>query len=100
MDNDFTPENRGKAFGYGADADYALRARQQTINSRVPKAYAANGTNQQVGYSGNGWSASDAARLTIGATAVAGALPSSNGSSARTNEQRRPFQSKLAGLNY
>lgn len=98
--NTFTPEDRGNAFTGGTAPSESLSYQQHRMNSAVPRSYKANGMNQQTTFSGVGSSARDLARLTVGATPISGSLPSGNGSSARTNEARRPFQSTLVGAQY
>lgn len=98
--NDFTPEDRGNAFSGGTVPSESFAYQQHRANAKVPRQFTPHGVNQQVAFSGVGMSARDMARLTIGATPISGSLPTSNGSSALTNEQRRPFQSRYVSASY
>lgn len=80
----------GSAYsGYSPTAPAPLAQYQAQYNSMVPKTFQPNGTNMQIAASGNGRSKTDAARMTLGGTAI----PTTNGMSAQTYEAKRPFMS-------
>jgi hypothetical protein len=82
--------SRTEAFGAGASGargvapPASLEAAQQQQNAG-PKTFTPNGTNMQIVGSGIGSSAKDAARMTIGG----GFLPTANGTSQESLDQRR-----------
>lgn len=96
----YPAEDRAYAFHDGVRPSESIAYQQYRLNASVPRTFTPRGVNQQVAFSGIGWSARDVARLTLGATPISGSLPSSNGSSAATNEKRRPFQSQFASAQY
>ena len=93
-------EDRGAAFYGGVQPSESLLYQQARHNAAIPRKFTPHGVNQQIVFSGTGSSAKDVARLTLGSTPISGSIPTSNGASARTNEQRRPFQSQFASADY
>lgn len=84
-------QDRNVAFSEG------LAGQQQKLNAG-PRGYKPNGTMQQLGYSGNGYSKKDKARQVLGSTALSGSLPTNNGSSADTAEAIRPLLNTSTSL--
>jgi len=74
---------------FGPSESSGLSQDQGKEQSLTPQGYRASGVNQQMAPSGNGSSAADAQRMTYGGAYV----PSSNGMSANTYEQKRPMLS-------
>jgi hypothetical protein len=79
-------ENRISAFGDGIYPP-SLQEKAAELNARQPRAFEPVSSLHQVIQSPNGMSAQDAPRRLLGGSM----LPSSDGMSASTYEQKRPF---------
>jgi hypothetical protein len=86
-------EDRNDAFSAGVSSSPTLQESAMRYNSQVPHAFQASGTNQQIAFSGIGSSSQDKKRQLLGGSPVSGSLPTANGFSADTYENKRPFLS-------
>jgi hypothetical protein len=80
---------------FGPAPSPGLVQTQEKQSYSTPGAYRASGANQQITLSGNGNSTTDASRRTYSGSY----LPTSNGISANTYEQKRPLLSPSLSVN-